>query len=141
MLAGPDIDGVAIDHEWQIAEDRDAVPARRAACVPPLRRREPLQVLVEDHVAREIAPHAVDGRRVATAQWLGPLSPWPLALVGVDRAKQRVVLDPPRLPRHELAKRPRAVGVAAPLNFVEACERLGQHLVFQSSNGGVVHAP
>ena len=46
MLARPDVGGIGVDHERQIAEQRDAVRGGRRSGILPLRAREPLQVLV-----------------------------------------------------------------------------------------------
>ena len=86
VLARPHVGAVAVDHERQIAEQGDAVglPPRR----PPLRAGEPLEVLVEQHFVHQLAPGAIDRRRVAPLKRLWPLRPRPLLLARVERPKQ-----------------------------------------------------
>src|SRR5207253_1461721 len=71
--------------------------ARPAPRRGPLRRRDPLQILIEKDLARELAPRRGDRGGVAALQRLGPLGPRPLALARMQRAEDRVVLDPPGL--------------------------------------------
>ncbi len=97
MLADPDVGAVGVDHERQVAEQRDAVGVRGGAGVLPLAVGDPLQVLLEQHLVGELAPRAIDRRRLAALQRLGPLHPRPLALARVEGAKQAVVLEPPGL--------------------------------------------
>ena len=138
LLARPHVGAVAVDHERQIAEQRDAV--RVLARVLPLRAGEPLQVLMEQHLVGKLAARAIDRRRLAALQLDRPLGPRPLVLAHVERAEEAVVLDPPRLLAGVRAQRPRARGVAPPLGLEEALERGAQRRVFQAPDGPVIDA-
>ena len=73
VLPRPDVGAVAVDHEGQIAEERDAV--RLTARRVPLCGRLPLQVLIEQHVGHQLPPGAVDVGGLAALERSGPLGP------------------------------------------------------------------
>src|SRR5205085_2532739 len=100
----------------------------------PLRVGEPLQVLLEHHLARQLAAGAIDGGRFPALQRLGPLGPGLFTLVGMDRAKNRVILDPPRLLAEKRLEAAGALGVPAPLGLVKACERPAKRDLFQTAD-------
>src|SRR4029450_11159194 len=56
ILTHPDICAVTADHEGEIAKNPDAVSP--TAHARPLRVREPLQVSLEQHLFRELAPRS-----------------------------------------------------------------------------------
>src|SRR5204863_7749407 len=84
MLPRPDIGAVAVHHERQIAEKRDAVRLLTRAL--PLGRGQPLQVLIMQHLVRQIAARAIDGRRLPPLKCDRPLGPWALALARMNRS-------------------------------------------------------
>ena len=129
LLARPDIGAVAIHHERQIAEQRDAV--RTPAGLLPLRAGEPLQILLEQHFGRELAARAIDRRRLAALEIGRPFSPRAFLLARVQRAEEAVVLNPPRLLADVRAKRARAVRVRPPLELEKPLERHAQRGVLQ----------
>src|SRR4030095_1597217 len=136
MLPRPDVRAVAVDHERQIAEQLDAVgPLARAL---PLRASEPLQVLIKDDLVGKFLPGAIDRRRLTALELDRPFGPRPLALARVQRAKQAVVLDPPRLLAGVGAQRPRPHRVAAPLPLEKSGERSAQRRVLQPAHGSMV---
>ena len=132
VLPRPHIGTVAVDHERQIAEQLDAV--RAAARLAPLQRRDPLQVLKEQDLARQLTPRTIDCRGLAALQLDRPVGPRVLLLARVNRAKQAVVLDPPRLLAEKHPHRARTLGVAAPFGFLEAIERRAQRGVLQGAH-------
>ena len=79
----------------------------------------------------ELAARAIDGRRLAALQLGRPFGPRPFLLARVQRAKQAVVLDPPRL-LAEGAQRARPLGVAPPFGVDETLERRAQRRLLQS---------
>src|SRR4029453_8378490 len=89
----------------------------------PLRSGDPLQVLLEQHLARQLAARTIDVGRVATLKRGRPLGPWALPLARMDRTEQRVVLHPPRLLAEERLQQPRPGGVAAPVSLEKSRER------------------
>src|SRR5207245_9863143 len=121
LLPRPDVGAVAVDHEWEIAQQLHAVRVlpRRG----PLRRGNPLEILIEEDLARELAPRLGDRSRIAPLQRIGPFGPRVFALTGVQRAEDPVVLDPPGLLAQKSFQAARAIRVAAPLRFREACAR------------------
>src|SRR5581483_1714092 len=107
-------------------------------CARPLRRRNPLQVLIEDDVARQRVAYLVDRRRLALSQRLGPLGPRPLLFAGMNGAKEAVVLDPPCLLRRERAQLGGAVAVPTPLVAIEPVERAPKRVVLHAPDVTVV---
>src|SRR6185436_9432917 len=138
MLPRPDVGAVAVDHERQVAEQLDAVGALARAL--PLRAGNPLQVLVEDDLVGQLAARAVDRRRLATLQLSRPFGPRTLALARVQRTKQAVVLDPPRLLAAVAAQRACPRRVASPLGIEETLERGAQRRIFQAADGFIPDA-
>ena len=104
----------------------------------PLRGRLPLQVLIEQHVGHQLPPRAVDVGGLAALERGGPLGPWAFAVARVNRSKQRVVLDPPRLFADECLQVARAPGIVAPLRRAEPIERRPQRRVLEAADAGVV---
>src|SRR5207253_31803 len=133
VLPRPDVGAVAVDHERQIAEQGDA--ARPFTRLSPLRCGEPLQVLVKEHLAGELAADAIDGGRITALQIARPFGPGPFVLAHVNRAEQAVVLDPPRLLADEHPQRARAMGVAPPFRFDEALARRSRRDVADITDG------
>src|SRR6185503_1918481 len=88
MLARPDVGAVAVDHERQIAEQLDAVRALARAL--PLRAGDPLQVLVEDDLARQLAARAMVCRRLGARELGRPLGPPPLPFTRGGGGKRAV---------------------------------------------------
>ena len=114
ILPRPHVGAVGVHHERQIAEQLHAVQV--AARLLPLRAGQPLQVLMEQDLARQLAARVIDRARLPPLQRLGPFRPWLLAFVHVDGAKERVVLDPPGLFAQKRPEGARARRVLAPLD-------------------------
>ena len=96
MLARPDVGAVAVDHERQIAEQRDAV--RVLSRAPATACRRATAGTGGTAPRRDSSRRAlIDRGRLAALQRRRPLRPRPLLLARVDGAKQAVVLEPPRL--------------------------------------------
>ena len=96
LLPRPDVGAVAADHEGKVAEDADRAARRRARA--PLLVGEPLQVRVEEDLRRE--PLAARRERVRARDRAArrvPLVPVPPVAAAVQRAKERVVVEPPAL--------------------------------------------
>ena len=108
MLPRPDVRAVAVDHERQIAEQRDAVRCRSRAAAT-ANAATHCRYWWNSTSCDELAPRLIDRGRLAPLQRLRPLRPRPLTLAGVNRAEQAVVLDPPGL----LADEPSATRRAA----------------------------
>ena len=89
----------------------------------PLRPGEPLEVLLEQDLIGEVAARAIDRRRIAALERLRPFHPRPLLLAQMQRAKQAVVLEPPRLLADVGLKRPAALAAAAPLALEKALDQ------------------
>ena len=105
MLARPHVGAVAVHHERQIAEELDPVCGRGGARVPPLRIGQPLHVLLKQHFGGELARRPIEGVSIAAAERRRPLGPRPVPLPAVNRPKEGVVVEPPRLARHERLQR------------------------------------
>ena len=111
ILARPDVGAVAVDHERQIAE----AARRRCACA-----RACCHCVCASHCRywrnsisrRELAARVGERRRLAAPKRLGPLGPRPLVLARVDRAEERVVVEPPGLLGEEAPRSARARSVS-----------------------------
>src|SRR4029077_6666739 len=97
----------------------------------PLRAREPLQVLLAQHFVRELAPRAIDRGRLAALKVGRAFGPGTFAFARVDRAKDGVVFNPPRLRGDEASQLAGAVGVAAPFRLHETIERSAEGRLLQ----------
>ncbi len=137
ILAGPDIRAVAVDHERQVAEERDA--ARRRAGRHPLRVRDPLDVLAGGHLACQHVARVSERCLIAPAKRFGPLGPWALALARMDRPEDGVLVDPPCLLGKEPREGPRAIGIAANLCVDELLEGAAKRPLLQPPNRRVLH--
>ena len=121
VLAGPDVGTVGADDKGKVAENSNA--ARLAACRFPLLGRDPLQPRAVQDFARKTSPCPVDGSWLTNAEPFVPLEPvLPFVLV-MERSKQRIVVQPPLFPLHELAKSGCPRGARHPCRAFEAIER------------------
>ena len=138
-LVRPDVRAVQVDHERQIAEQRHTVGGGRGARRLPLRASDPLQVLIEEDVAREVLRGRCQRVGIALPQRLGPLRPRAAALLFMQGAEERVVDEPPRLLLDVGTQDRRACRTGAPLVFDEAREGGAQRVMLDAPHRGVRH--
>ena len=138
ILTGPDVRAVAAHHERQVAEQRDAGGLLPRAA--PLIARQPLQVLPIENFLGQLRARTLERVRPAAAQRLGPVPPRALVVLRVQRAKQRVVVQPPAFIRDVLVKRPGARRVALTLDTLEPFAAAPQHEFLQRAYLRVLNA-
>ena len=115
ILPRPDVRAVAVDHERQIAKKLH--PVRVRTDVLPLGVGDPLQVLLEQHLARQLTARMIDVGRFPALKRVGPLGPRALPLTRMDRTEERVILNPPRLLAEKRLQLPAPGRVAAPVSL------------------------
>ena len=139
VLPGPDVGAVAVHHEREIAEQCHTVCRGRGARLSPLRVGQPLQVLVIQHVRRELLARSLESLHITAPERLGPFGPRPVLFPTMNRPKQGVVVEPPRLAGEERPQRAGAARVAAPFLFAEALEGHRERGVLQAPDRLIFH--
>ncbi len=127
---GPDIGAVAVHHEGEVAHQGDGLRTRLR--VVPLAVGDPLQPHAIEDLVRQRRAGVRQRPRFPHTQRLGPLHPGAVPVVFVQRAEQRVVVDPPGL---FLAPGMKRLGPLGTRLFVAALE-----LVEGGPEGGPLHA-
>src|SRR5580765_5942628 len=112
---------------------------RPLARLSPLRVCDPLHVLMEEHVIRKIPAGIGEATFFMIAKRSRPLGPGTLALCRVEGAKQRVILDPPRLLGHEGRQRRRTTRLAMPFEVDKPLEGRSQRLTLQPADHAVLN--
>ena len=137
VLVDPDIGAVGSHHEREVAEDGES--AGRSPRLLPLFLRNPLHVLVMENVASEGAPRRFERRRLPMAERDCPLGPRPFAVRGVKSAKERIVIEPPRLAADELAQCTRTGRLPSPFHLVKTLEGQSKRPSLQAPHRVVRH--
>jgi hypothetical protein len=101
---------------------------------------DPLQVLLEQHLARELTARMIDVGRFAALKGVGPQRPRPFPLARVDRSEERVVLNPPRLLAEKCLQLPAPRRAAAPFGLEKSRERRPERRFFQTADFRVLDA-
>src|SRR5205085_4434171 len=110
-----------------------------ASSALPLAVGDPLQVLAEKDLVRELTACVGNRRWIPLAERCRPFRPRPSVLALVERTEQCVIVNPPALRVHVVAECVSARGVAFPLLISKPLECLRQCLVLQRADNRVVH--
>ena len=132
VLARPDVGAVAADHEREVAEDADRGTVAPGA--EPLIVGEPLQVLVIADACGQALARGGQRAGIAMAQLGLPVTPVARPVLVVQRAEQRVLVEPPPFALGELAEGPVALGAGALMAIAEHRERLVQRQRLQRAH-------
>jgi len=104
------------------------------------RAGEPLHVLAEQDFVGELRPCAIERVRAPAPQRLGPVEPGALAVPRVERAEQRVVVEPPPFFRDVRAERVGSARAAREVHVPEPGEAPAQRDVLQRPDLAVLNA-
>src|SRR5262249_9487811 len=136
LLPRPHVGAVSAHHEREVAED---ARVHIVSCLLPLLCREPLQVGVIEDLGLELAPRRLQRGRRVIAQRRLPRAPVASAALRVQRAEQRVLVQPPPLTSCKEPQLPRPRSVFLPFLVQEISKAGAQRAILEAADRAVLN--